>query len=134
MCDERARLGLDGHPVDGVAQSRADFDSGAGLGVSAVVAKPQLCTWGERSADCEGECALALDDEAKARHVALRCDHVACALALGVDPHRVGLDVHGEPARTGAVEHLPLRSDRAHAKPDVGRHCRLAVLVQRELS
>ena len=112
--DERPPFGLDREGSEGVSQSRADLDSGAGLGVAAVVAQSDFSARGERCAVAGLKDALALEDQPQARHVASRRGELARVGALRADPHRIGFHVHREPA-TGAVEHFALDSYRAHA-------------------
>ena len=108
MRDQGADPPLDGERLCAVAKPRARFDAGAGFGVSAIVAQPELRARGERRAVAQLECAVALEDEPQAGDVAFgRCELVG-VLALRSDPHRVGFDVHRDFARPVPSSTWPL--------------------------
>ena len=108
MRDQGADPPLDGERLCAVAKPRARFDAGAGFGVSAIVAQPELRARGERRAVAQLECAVALEDEPQARDVAFGGGELVGILTLRPHPHRVGFDVHRDFARPVPSSTWPL--------------------------
>lgn len=108
MRDERAQPPLDAHAPGPVAQARAHLEPRAGLGVSAVVAKPDLGGGPEQVSRLGRERALALENEPQAGRARFRGEQLGGALAPRADPHRLGSEVETESAPRARREHLSL--------------------------